>query len=67
MGRKCLPLHTPSLGAKIIQFRPRERDREAYREARIEYLRSIISDQSKPFNTRMDALVQVSMMGRKRA
>jgi len=67
MGRKCLPLPTPSPGAKIIQFRPRERDREAYREARIEYLRSIISDQSQPFNTRMDALVQVATLDRKRA
>ena len=67
MGQKYLPLLTPSSGPKIIQFRPRERDREAYREARIRYLRSIISDQSQPFDARMDALVQVSMMDRKRA
>jgi len=67
MGRKCLPLPTPSPGAKIIQFRPRERDREAYQDARIRYLRSIISDQSKPFETRMDALAQVAMIDRKRA
>jgi hypothetical protein len=67
MSRKYLPLPTPSSGAKIIQFRPKERDREAYREARIRYLRSIISDQTKPFDTRMDALVQVAMIDRKRA
>jgi len=62
-----VPLPTPSSGAKIIEFKPRERDREAYQEARIRYLRSIISDQSKPFNTRMDALAQVAMIDRKRA
>jgi len=64
MSQKWVPLPTPS---NIVPFRPRERDRAAYEEARIRYLHSIISDQSLPFDARMNALVQVAMMDKKRA
>jgi len=64
MSQRYLPLPTPS---NIVQFRPKERDRAAYEEARIRYLQSIISNQSLPFDARMNALVQVAMMDRKRA